>query len=89
MAAVSFVALCLCTSVVVVVTMSWPGDDASDCATYPRYAKINFNLNGGVVASTFPTGGAVDTAESTALKDLIAQNTGSICGTSEAEPCTK
>merc|ERR1711935_402157 len=82
MAAVAFVTLCLCTSIVVVVAMSWPRDNASDCAIYPRYAKINFNLNGGIVASTFPTGGAIDTADSTALKDLIAQNTGSICGTS-------
>merc|ERR1712166_1228179 len=88
-AAVTFVGLCLCTSIVVVVWMSWPSDDASDCATYPRYAKINFNLNGNVVASTIPTTGAVDTADSTALKDLIAHNSGNICGTSEAEPCTK
>ena len=64
-------------------------DDASECATYPRYAKIDFNLNGNVVASTIPTGGTDDSAESTSLKNLIAENTGSICGPSEAEPCTK
>lgn len=64
-------------------------DDASECATYPRYAKIDFNLNGNVVASTIPTGGTDDSVESTSLKSLIAQNSGSICGPSEAEPCTK